>query len=114
MLELRLSTADGRATRLELEHTAVVPNEMWAEYGPGAVGVGWEQGLLGLSLHLRDIPRVDDPAAWQLSAEGRDFARRSSEAWGVANRAAGADSEAAARGVANTTAFYAPPPDAVS
>ena len=113
-LELRLSIVDGEATRLELEHTAVVPDQMWAEFGPGAVGVGWEQGLLGLSLHLRGGSGVDDPAAWQLSAEGRDFARRSSVAWGDANRVAGADPETTDRGVTNTTAFYAPDPDPVS
>ena len=112
-LELRLSTVVGGATRLELEHTAVVPDEAWSEYGPGAVGVGWDQGLLGLTLHLRG-GSVDDPMAWQLSAEGREFATRSSEAWGDANRAAGADPAAAARGVANTIAFYAPHPNAVS
>jgi len=112
-LEVRLSTVDGGATRFELEHTAVVPEEPWAEYGPGAVGVGWVQGLLGLTLHLRG-GSVDDPAAWQLSAEGREFAARSSEAWGDASRAAGADPAAVARGVANTTAFYAPDPDTVS
>jgi uncharacterized protein YndB with AHSA1/START domain len=110
-LEVRLSTADGGATRLELEHTAIVPEEMWTEYGPGAVGVGWEQGFLGLSLHLRDGSGVGDPMAWQRSEEGREFATRSSEAWGVANRAAGADPDAVARGVANTITFYAPEPD---
>lgn len=111
-LEVRLSTADGGGTRFELEHTAVVPEEMWAEYGPGAVGVGWDQGLLGLTLHLGSGAGVGDPMAWQLSAEGRDFATRSSEAWGAANRAAGADPEAVARGVANTITFYAPDPEA--
>ena len=65
VLELRLSSADGGVTRLELEHTAVVPDEMWTEYGPGAVGVGWEQGLLGLALHLRG-GSVGDSTAWQL------------------------------------------------
>jgi uncharacterized protein YndB with AHSA1/START domain len=109
-IEVRLSTVDGGATRLELEHTAVVPDEMWAEFGPGAVGVGWEGGLLGLALHLRG-GSVGDPIAWQLSAEGREFATRGSEAWGQANQAAGADPELAARGVANTTAFYAPDPE---
>jgi uncharacterized protein YndB with AHSA1/START domain len=113
-VELRLSAVDGGKTRLELEHTAAVPEQMWAEYGPGAVGVGWEGGFLGLSLHLRGGARLDDPIAWQLSPEGRDFSRRSSEAWGDANRAAGADPEAVARGVANTTAFYAPDSDAAS
>ena len=112
-VEVRLSVVDGGATRFEMEHTAVVPDEMWAEYGPGAVGVGWDQGLLGLSLHLGGGARVVDPAAWPLSAEGRDFFARSSKAWGEANRAAGADAEAVARGVANTTVFYAPDPEAV-
>jgi uncharacterized protein YndB with AHSA1/START domain len=112
-LEVRLSTVDGGATRFELEHTAVVPEGPWTEYGPGAVGVGWDQGLLGLSLHLGSGAGVGDPAAWQLSAEGREFATRSSAAWGEANQAAGADPAAAARGVANTNAFYAPDPDAV-
>jgi uncharacterized protein YndB with AHSA1/START domain len=111
-LEVRLSSTDDGATRFELEHTAVVPDEMWAEYGPGAVGVGWDQGLLGLSLHLRG-GSVEDPEAWQLSAEGREFATKSSQAWGEANRASGADPEAVARGVANSTAFYAPDPEAV-
>jgi uncharacterized protein YndB with AHSA1/START domain len=109
-VEVRLTTVDGGSTRFEFEHTAVVPEEQWAEYGPGAVGVGWDQGLLGLSLHLRG-GSVDDPGAWQLSAEGREFATRSSEAWGEANRAAGADQAVVARGVANSTAFYAPDPD---
>jgi uncharacterized protein YndB with AHSA1/START domain len=113
-VEVRLSSTDGGATRLELEHTAIVPEAMWAEYGPGAVGVGWEQGFLGLSLHLGSGAGVGDPTAWQLSAEGREFATRSSERWGVANRAAGADPEAVERGVANTITFYAPDPDAMS
>ncbi len=113
VVEVRLSTGDGGATRLELEHTAIVPEEPWAEYGPGAVGVGWDGGLLGLTLHLRGRS-VDDPIAWQLSAEGREFFTRSSAAWGEANRAAGADPEAVARGVTNTNAFYAPEPDGVS
>jgi uncharacterized protein YndB with AHSA1/START domain len=111
-LEVRLSTSEDGVTRFELEHTAVVPEEAWAEYGPGAVGVGWDQGLLGLSLHLRGGSGAEDPAAWQLSAEGREFATRSSEAWGEANRAAGADPETVARGIANTIAFYVPDPEA--
>ena len=96
-----------------LEHTAIVPEEMWGEYGPGAVGVGWEGGLLGLALHLHG-GSVGDPIAWQVSEEGRNFNKRSSAAWGEANRAAGADPDAVARAVANTNAFYAPEPDPVS
>ena len=113
-LELRLSTVDGGATRLELEHTAVVPDEMWTEYGPGAVGVGWEQG----TAWTRAAP--SRRVAWAIRPPGscrpRDASsrRRSSEAWGDANLASGADPETVARGVANTTVFYAPDPEATS
>jgi uncharacterized protein YndB with AHSA1/START domain len=109
-LEVRLAALDAGATRLELEHAAVVPEDRWDEYGPGAVGVGWDMGLLGLTLHLSG-GSVGDPIAWQVSDEGVRFATSSSEAWGKANRAAGADPDIVARSVANTTAFYSPPPE---
>lgn len=113
-VELRLSAVNEATTRFEMEHIAVVPEEMWSEYGPGAVGVGWDGGVLGLSLHLATGKTVDDPVAWQLSDEGRAWTKLSSEAWGAANEAAGADPAAAARGVANTILFYAPPAEATS
>jgi uncharacterized protein YndB with AHSA1/START domain len=115
-VEIRLSPVGADATRLEFEHTAVVPEEFWTQYGPGAVGVGWDMGLLGLSLHLRGESvgeSAGEREAWQLSPEGRDFATRSSGAWGEATRAAGEDPELVQSMVANTTAFYAPEPDAV-
>ena len=107
-VEVRLSAIDGDRTRFDFEHAATVPEEQWGEYGPGAVGVGWDGGMLGLSLHLAGGERPEDPEAWQLSEEGQAFSKRSSEAWGAANLATGADPEAVARGVRNTTAFYAP------
>ena len=109
-LEIRLARAGSDGTTVELRHTAIVPDEMWSEYGPGAVGVGWEQGMLGLALHLGGGSLDTDPVTWQLSPEGRDFATRSSEGWGAASRAAGVDSATVDRNVANTTAFYAPEP----
>jgi uncharacterized protein YndB with AHSA1/START domain len=108
-VEVRLSKAGDEATTLELEHTAIVPDEMWDQFGPGAVGVGWEGGLLGLELHLRG-GSVGDPIAWQVSDEGRAFNRSSSAEWGAANIAAGADPDAAALAVTNTNEFYAPTP----
>ena len=112
-LEIRLEPAGDDATTLELDHTAIVPDDRWTMYGPGAVGVGWDGGLLGLSLHLRG-GSLADPIAWQVSAEGREFFTRSSAEWGAANIAAGVDATAAATAVANTTQFYAPDPEAPS
>jgi uncharacterized protein YndB with AHSA1/START domain len=110
-VELRLSTVGGGRTRFELEHIAVVPDEMWEQFGPGAVGVGWDGGLLGLTLHLRG-ETVGDPIAWQLGPEGREFNRRSAAAWGDADRASGTHDDAVATRVANTIGFYVPEAEA--
>ncbi len=109
-VEVRLSRAGEGRTTLELEHSAIVPDDRWDEYGPGAVGVGWDGALLGLGLHLAG-GSVSDPIAWQISDEGREFFTKSSVAWGEANAATGAEADAVARAVANTTAFYAPQPE---
>ena len=48
---IRLAADGEDATRFELEHTsrtADIPAEMWETFGPGATGVGWDGGLLGL------------------------------------------------------------------
>lgn len=112
-IEVRLSAdPDGSGgTRMELEHTAHV-DDRWDEFGPGAVGVGWDMGLLGLATHLSSGQAVEqavDPregAAWMASEEGRRFMKLSSERWYEANVAAGTE-EAAARAAADrTTAAY--------
>jgi uncharacterized protein YndB with AHSA1/START domain len=110
-VEVRLSEVEG-GTEFELEHTATVPPEMWDQYGPGAVGVGWEGGVLGLALHLagRDMS-TEDKATWLISDEAREFMTGSSQAWGEAYRASGASPEAVAAAVAATTAFYVPSAD---
>ena len=109
-VEVRLSPGDDGETVLELAHTAVVDPAFWTKYGPGAVGVGWDLGLLGLFLYLstgRDRP--EDPAAWAANPDAREFITRSSQAWGVASGQAGASEAEAAAAVAATTAFYLPP-----
>jgi uncharacterized protein YndB with AHSA1/START domain len=110
-VEVRLASGTDGDTVFELVHAAIDDPERWAEYGPGAVGVGWDLALLGLTLHLRG-ESIDDPRAWEISPEAREFATTSSKAWGAANEAAGATSAEAAKAVANTTAFYAPDPAA--
>ena len=106
-LEVRLSVNSADSTEFELEHTAVVPDDRWAQFGPGAVGVGWDGAVLGLSLLLAG-GSIADPMSWMMSEEARAFYRASSEKWGQANVAYGADPAAAATAVKNTSEFYAP------
>lgn len=104
-VEVHLSELSDGGTRLRLEHIADVPDETWNQFGPGAVGVGWDLTLMGLGRHLSTRTSVDpkDAAAWSSSEEGKDFMRRSSDEWFRASVAAGTD-EAAAREAADRTA----------
>ena len=109
-VEVRLSdeppseAADG--ARLTLTHTAL-HSPHWDEYGPGAAGVGWELGLLGLALHLAQpsAPKPD-AEAFAASADGRAFIAGSSEGWAQAAIAAGTQPDAARFAASRTTAFY--------
>ena len=94
-IEVRV-TPEGDGARLELEHIVPVDDERWAEFGPGALGMGWDLGLIGLVLHLGGADVVDpqEVMAWQASDEGRAFMVRSGDAWHEADVAAGADPEA--------------------
>jgi uncharacterized protein YndB with AHSA1/START domain len=109
-VEIRLSEAsDG--TLFELEHVATVDAERWAEFGPGAVGVGWDLILLGIDWHLGGRETTQpEREAWVMSAEARDFMTRSSQEWAYANESAGATSTEAAAARDNTTRFYVPDP----
>src|SRR5262245_56068051 len=46
-------------THLTLEHVAHVDDSRWAEFGPGAAGVGWDLTLLGLAKHLETGQGLD-------------------------------------------------------
>jgi uncharacterized protein YndB with AHSA1/START domain len=108
-VEVRLTATGDESTDLELVHTAIVPDEMWSQFGPGAVGVGWDGGLFGLGLHLQGrVMTAEEREAWPASDEGRQFNTGSSQAWGAAYQAAGATAEEAAAAVENTTKFYVP------
>ncbi|BCB91647.1 SRPBCC family protein [Phytohabitans suffuscus] len=108
-VEVLLAPSPLGGTDIVLTHTAIVDPEFLAEYGPGATGVGWDLGLMGLALHLAG-EQVADPSEFEASAEAREFSRRSAAAWGEAHLASGADPEQAAAGVEATTNFYAPEP----
>lgn len=107
-IEVSVSARPDGRTRFQLEHIAHVDDERWAQFGPGAVGVGWDLGLVGLALHLSGGPALDpqEGAAWAASSDGHRFIMLSSERWGAADTAAGTP-ETDARGAADrTTAFY--------
>ena len=78
-LEVRLSEAAENKTQLTLIHTAVV-SEFWTQFGPGATGLGWETGLIGLDYHLLNpnAPMMDK-GLFSSSPEGRAFVAQSSE-----------------------------------
>ena len=105
-VEVRFAADGAGGARLTLTHTALL-SEHWDAYGPGATGVGWEMGLLGMALYLAapDEPKMD-AAAFGASPEGRALIAGSSERWGQAGVAGGTDPDAARAAARRTTAFY--------
>ena len=104
-------TPDGPGTRLELVHEAPVDPGMWEQYGPGAVGVGWDLGLMGLGLHLESGAPVDPATAvaFPASPEGAEFIRQAATGWAEAAVEDGDEPGQAHAAAARTMAFYTPP-----
>jgi uncharacterized protein YndB with AHSA1/START domain len=103
---------DGAKARLTLEHIAPkdgIGEEHLKQFGPGAVGIGWDLGFYGLEQHLlnpaapRDQTAID---AWVASSDGKAFMRASGEAWGAAHAASGEDSDEARAKAERTIAAY--------
>ncbi|MBD8022483.1 SRPBCC family protein [Microbacterium gallinarum] len=110
-LEIGLTSLGDDRTQLVLTHTAKtegLPPGFWEMYGPGATGVGWDMGLLGLSLHLTGGERIapEEAEAWQVSDEGKRFSRAAADGWAKAHVADGGDPDAAAAAATNTYLFY--------
>lgn len=112
-LTVTLTEADG-GTVLELAHEAPVDPQLWTQFGPGAVGVGWDLGLMALGLHLESGVPVDpaEGLAFPTTPEGAVFVGAAADGWGDAAVADG-DDEAQARAAARATAaFYTGTPEA--
>ena len=107
-ITVTLTAVDADRTRLELEHAGDVPEDFWDTYGPGATGIGWDLGLLGLARHLDDPAARIDEAAFGASEEGRRFITESGEGWYAAAVASGLDPRAQREAADRSIAFYAP------
>ncbi len=93
-IEVRITGEGSRRSRFELQHISHV-GDHWEQFGPGAVGMGYDGALVGLTIHL-STGRAVDPAfgqQWMASEDGRRFMKLSGEAWYEANVAGGADPE---------------------
>ncbi|TDD86564.1 SRPBCC family protein [Actinomadura rubrisoli] len=101
-IEVRLTPEPDGRTRFELEHIAHA-DDHWEQFGPGAVGIGWDLGLVGLSLHLSSgADSAATGADWMATDEAKEFMTRSGERWREAHAASGAD-ESTARACADRT-----------
>ncbi|MHC1558603.1 SRPBCC family protein [Actinomycetospora sp. C-140] len=107
-IEVRLTAEGADGARFTLAHIAHVDDDHWRTYGPGAAGIGWDLGLLGLGLHLGSGAGVtpEDAEAWSVSDEGREFITRSGRAWAAASAASGLDAADAEARADRTIAFY--------
>jgi uncharacterized protein YndB with AHSA1/START domain len=107
-IEVRLTEDPDGGTRFELEHTAHVDDEHWEQFGPGATGVGWDMGFMGLAQYLSGAPAVGpaEAEAWLASDEGKEFVVQSSSRWRDAHIAAGEDADVAQARADRTTAAY--------
>jgi uncharacterized protein YndB with AHSA1/START domain len=106
-------TPDGDGTILELRHEAHVDPDFWEQFGPGAVGVGWDLALMGLGLHVESGAPVDPEvaASFTLTPDGLEFVRRSAAGWRDAAVADGDEAGPAQEAAQRTVAFYTTAPE---
>jgi uncharacterized protein YndB with AHSA1/START domain len=98
-IEVTLTPSAG-GTRFELRHLAPVDEAMAEMYGPGAVGLGWDGGLLGLANYVADRESAITPEeglAWMATPDGKEFMRLAGDAWIDADIADGTDPAKARR-----------------
>lgn len=109
-IEVRIAV-EGDGASLTLKHICPV-DEFWAQYGPGAVGVGWDLGTVGLAVHLagEKVGKFDEEA-FAASPEGRALIGGASDDWARAAIEAGENPEQARKAARKTTAFYTGQPD---
>ncbi|MFN8526583.1 MAG: SRPBCC family protein [Chloroflexota bacterium] len=114
-LTVTLAPERAGGTRLTLEHEAVV-EQHWEQYGPGAVGIGWDMTLSGLGKHLAsgEPNNAAEFMAWMGTPQGKQFIKVSSDAWCEAAIAGGEGTDAARAAAERTRAAYTGEPVADS
>jgi uncharacterized protein YndB with AHSA1/START domain len=105
-IEVKVAADRGKA-RMTLEHRAIL-EEHWNQFGPGAVGIGWDLAVMGLGRHLATGAAADHAAAeaWMGSPNGKEFMTQSGEFWRAAHVASGANPASAKGRSDRTIAFY--------
>lgn len=101
-IDVRIRNEGSDRARLLLEHIVPVDDEIWREFGPGAVGMGWDSMFLGLAIHLSTGESIDPSFGrqWTGTEDGRRFLTLSGDEWYTANVSFGED-PAAARALAD-------------
>jgi uncharacterized protein YndB with AHSA1/START domain len=104
-VDVLLSEDPAGGTRLRLEHVAPI-DPHWDQFGPGAVGIGWDLTLLGLGEHLLtgESVKVDEEAL--AGPEGVEVMTRSNDAWCEADIASGTPEDVARPAAERTIAAY--------
>jgi uncharacterized protein YndB with AHSA1/START domain len=112
-IDVKLAPEAGQA-RLTLEHTAIIEDH-WKQFGPGAVGIGWDLALIGLARHLASRVSLDraEAMSWMGSPNGKEFMSESGERWRAAHVASGEQPALAKERSDRTIAFFRgdTPPD---
>ena len=106
-IDVSLAAERGKA-RLTLEHMAILEDH-WKQFGPGAVGIGWDLALtVGLARHLASGTPVEQAAAmaWMGSPNGKEFMSQSGELWRAAHVESGEDPASAKERSDRTIAFF--------
>ncbi len=107
---VRLEPVDD-GVRLTLEHLMCkdpASEEHWKKYGPGATGVGWDFGFLGLGLHISSGEPVleNETNDWAVTDDGKAFIKNCAKEWGEAHVLSGEDRATSESMATATAAFY--------
>lgn len=113
-LEVEVAEASPGRTIVRITHTCPVDADHWRQFGPSAVGLGWDLTIAGLGMHLAGGDGGGDVyeagLAWMSSPDGVGYLRSCGATWAVADLAAGVTREdAETRARASVEAFTAPP-----